>query len=479
MNNQLKTPLYDVLIDHVKKNPISFHVPGHKYGTINQREANRYFKQILQIDATELSGLDDLHSPEGAILEAESLLASLFQTQKSYFLVNGSTVGNLAMIMAACSDGTKVLVQRNCHKSVLNGLSLAKADPVFLEPEFDQEWKVPSGIRIETVKEAINLYPDAKALILTYPSYYGMAYDLQEIIKEAHLHDIPVLVDEAHGPHFILGGPFPSSALQLGADVVVQSAHKILPAMTMGSFLHVNSQLINGNKVREYLAMFQSSSPSYPIMASLDLARNYLATYKPNDLTFLLNEIQRFKEMLAEIPAIRVLEYPNDNGDPLKLTIQSRSGLNGFDLQRRLEEVSIYTELADPHNVLFILPLLKEGQSFPLEEAVLKIKKALAGLPLNGAQEVFEVASQKISTLAIPFKEMGNLMVKEVDIAAAIGEVCAETIIPYPPGIPLLIKGERITKDKLSQLASLLKSGARFQGGARLKDGLIKTFYTS
>lgn len=479
MNNQLKTPLFDVLVDHVKKNPVSFHVPGHKYGQINQPQANRYFRQVLQIDATELSGLDDLHSPEGAILEAELLLASLYQTKKSYFLINGSTVGNLAMIMATCNEGSKVLVQRNCHKSILNGLSLAKANPVFLEPEFNQEWKVPSGLPLETVKEAIHLYPEARALILTYPNYYGMGYELQEIIKEAHQHDIPVLVDEAHGPHFILGAPFPPSALQLGVDMVVQSAHKTLPAMTMGSFLHVNSSRVNNDKVREYLAMFQSSSPSYPIMASLDLARNYLATYKPNDLTFLLNEIQRFKKELADIPAIKVLDYPNDNGDPLKITLQSRSRLNGFGLQRKLEEVSIFTELADPNNLLFIFPLLKEGQSFPLKDAVLKIKQALADLPLKDAEEGFELASQNISTLAIPFKDMVNITVNEVEITATLGEVCAETIIPYPPGIPLLIKGERITKDKLSQLNRLLNSGARFQGGSLLKDGRIKIFYTS
>jgi arginine/lysine/ornithine decarboxylase len=336
MNNQINTPLYHALIKHIKKTPLSFHVPGHKYGQILAPEANDYFKQILQIDATELSDLDDLHSPEGAILEAEALLTDLYQTKKSYFLVNGSTVGNLAMIMSACEEGTNVLVQRNCHKSIINALSLAKAAPIFLEPEFNQEWQVPSGISLETVKESIKLYPDAKALILTYPNYYGMGQDLQEIINEAHLHHIPVLVDEAHGPHFILGDPFPASALHFGADMVVQSAHKTLPAMTMGSFLHVNSELINMNMVKEYLAMFQSSSPSYPIMASLDLARSYLAAYEPKDIIYLLAEIQRFKEELAEITAIKVLEYPNDNGDPLKITIQSRCGLNGFDLQRRL-----------------------------------------------------------------------------------------------------------------------------------------------
>ncbi|WHY67157.1 aminotransferase class I/II-fold pyridoxal phosphate-dependent enzyme [Neobacillus sp. SuZ13] len=479
MNNQSKIPLYDALIQHINKRPVSFHVPGHKYGEVLQPEAHRYFQKILKIDATELSGLDDLHSPEGAILEAESLLANLYHTRKSYFLVNGSTVGNLAMIMAACEEGAKVLVQRNCHKSILNGLSLAKADPIFVEPEFNHEWKIPSGIGLETVKESIKLYPDAKALILTYPNYYGLGYALQEIINEAHRHNIPVLVDEAHGPHLILGAPFPPSALQLGADIVVQSAHKILPAMTMGSYLHISSDLINRKKLEEYLAMFQSSSPSYPIMASLDLARNYLGEYTQEDVTFLLTGIRRFRDELANIPAIKVLEYPNDNGDPLKITIQSRCHLSGFELQRRLEESAIFTELADPNNLLFILPLLKDGQSFPFEETLLKIKKALAGLSVHTAHEIVETASQKISSLAIPFKEMENLEIKELPISIALGEVCAETIIPYPPGIPLLLKGERITIDKLSQLSRLIQTGARFQGGALLKDGCIKIFCTA
>ncbi|MEH7745685.1 aminotransferase class I/II-fold pyridoxal phosphate-dependent enzyme [Neobacillus drentensis] len=479
MNNQSKTPLYDALIQHVNKKPVSFHVPGHKYGEVLQPEAHRYFQNILKIDATELSGLDDLHSPEGAILEAESLLADLYQTRKSYFLVNGSTGGNIAMIMAACEEGAKVLVQRNCHKSILNGLSLAKADPIFLEPEFNQEWKIPSGIGLETVKESIKLYPDAKALILTYPNYYGLGYALQEIINEAHRHNIPVLVDEAHGPHLILGAPFPPSALQLGADIVVQSAHKILPAMTMGSYLHINSDMVNRNKLEEYLAMFQSSSPSYPIMASLDLARNYLGAYTQEDVIFLLTEIRRFRDELANIPAIRVLEYPNESGDPLKITIQSRCHLSGFEIQRRLEESAIFTELADPNNVLFILPLLKDRQSFPFKETLLKIKQALAGLSAYTSHEIFETASQKISSLAISFKEMENLEIEELPISKVLGEVCAETIIPYPPGIPLLLKGERITEDKLSQLSRLIQTGARFQGGASLKDGCIKIFCTA
>ncbi|MGG3468419.1 aminotransferase class V-fold PLP-dependent enzyme [Neobacillus pocheonensis] len=475
MNKQTETPLYHALLEHQRKNPISFHVPGHKNGLLNQ---SPFFKPILQLDATELSGLDDLHSPEEAILKSEILLANLYQVEKSYFLVNGSTVGNLAMIMSAGSEDDTILVQRNCHKSVLNALKLTKANPVFLEPEYIQGWNVAGGISVETVTKAIHQYPNAKAIIITYPNYYGLTSDIQEIINQAHLHHMPVLVDEAHGAHFIIGKPFPTSAAQMGADIVVQSAHKTLPAMTMGSYLHFNSKFIHRNKVKEYLGMFQSSSPSYPIMASLDLARNYLAQYDQKDILFLQKEINHFKEELAKIPQIKVLEFPEHHGDILKITIQSRCGLTGFEIQKKLEEQSIFTELADPYNVLLILPLLKAGDKYPLRETVSKIRTILGNLSYQEWSVPYQPANDRISTLAIPYKEMPDLAEREIPINDVIGKVCAETIIPYPPGIPLLLKGEIVTADKLNQLKALLKSGARFQGGSALKKELIRIFCT-
>ncbi|MEH7108561.1 aminotransferase class I/II-fold pyridoxal phosphate-dependent enzyme [Bacillus sp. JJ1764] len=476
---QQKKPLYQALMEHKKKGPISFHVPGHKYGQIGDFGLDSSFESILTIDVTELTGLDDLHSPEEAILEAELLLANLYQVKNSFFLVNGSTVGNIAMIMAVCSEDDVVLVQRNCHKSVLNALQLAKARPIFLEPEYHPDWKVAGGVQPETVAKAIEQYPMAKAIILTYPNYYGMVYDLKEIIDQAHLQNIPVLVDEAHGAHFILGNPFPASAIQLGADIVVQSAHKTLPAMTMGSYLHFNSDLINLNKVKEYLGIFQSSSPSYPIMASLDLARSYLARYGSNDLCYLHERTNHFKEQLAEIPTIKVLEYPNNQGDLLKITIQSKSEMNGFELQKRLEGLGIYTELADPYNILLILPLLKEGQPYPFTETADKLKQILQHFTYQDkVGKLYMEQTEKVSGLAIGYKEMDHLFVKDVPFIQAHHHVCAETIIPYPPGIPLLLKGERITSEKLERLQHLIMTGARFQGGSHLKEGYITIFQT-
>ena len=172
-----------------------------------------YFHEILKLDVTELSGLDDLHSPEGVIRDAEDLLSQLYGTERSYFLVNGSTVGNLAMIMATLNENDVVLVQRNCHKSVLNAIQLTHAKAVFLDPIFHHNWGVAGGVSEQLVNEALDLYPNVKAMIFTYPNYYGMVNELEEIIELAHARQIPVLVDEAHGAHFISGGSFPKSAI--------------------------------------------------------------------------------------------------------------------------------------------------------------------------------------------------------------------------------------------------------------------------
>lgn len=474
--DQKKTPLYTALIEHSSKKPISLHVPGHKYGEVFPTEERDNFRGILKLDSTEITGLDDLHSPEGPIREAQILLANLYGAYKSFFLVNGSTSGNLAMVMAACKVNDVVLVQRNCHKSIMNALKLAKAKPVFLGPDYLDDWKIASGISRETVEKALEVYPQAKALILTYPNYYGIAADMESIISLAHEKNIPVLVDEAHGAHFKIGGSFPSSAVELGADIVVQSAHKTLPAMTMGSYLHFNSQRIKLEFVEEYLRIFQSSSPSYPIMASLDLARGYLGTYEEVDKTYVLKQIDFFRQFLKEIPQIKVLEYPNGQGDPLKITIQSACGLSGFEIQSLLEANGIYTELADPFNVLFVFPLLKDGMEYPVNETLEKIRRSLKDIKTAIQPSYINFKGNVISELTIPFDEMSNYEAAEIPLHEAVGEIAAESIVPYPPGIPLILAGERITILMLENLLKLRNSGARFQGGSIIEKNMLKVF---
>jgi arginine/lysine/ornithine decarboxylase len=470
--NQQQTPLYDALANFSQNKPVSFHVPGHKNGLYFAEKAKPHFHSLLEIDVTELTGLDDLHDPSECIREAEILLADLYGADKSYFLVNGSTVGNLAMILAVCEKDDTVLVQRNCHKSVMNGLQLAGAHPVFLNTSFDKSAYVPTGVAYETVKAALKQYPMAKAIILTHPSYYGISQDLRSIITLAHEHGIPVLVDEAHGAHFCLGAPFPSSALAYGADAVVHSAHKTLPAMTMGSYLHVKSTIIKTNAISRYLHMLQSSSPSYPIMASLDLARYSLAQLKEQGTEELVQFLQRVREELNSIPQIAVLEH--DMQDPLKITLQTRCSLSGFELQKVFEEQGVYTELADPYNVLLVMPLTVNEVFI---YAVRKLKEALQSYTVQGHDlPSIPPGGQPFSALAIGYKDLERLSVMHIPLVRAEGAISAEMIIPYPPGIPLVMRGERVTKEQIRQLQLLIETGARFQGAASIQEGKLAVY---
>lgn len=474
--DQSQTPLFDALVNFYKKNKVSYHVPGHKNGQVYMEKGRFLYEPLLAIDATELSGLDDLHAPEGPIMEAELLLANLHRSQKSYFLVNGSTVGNLTMVLATCGEGDTVLVQRNCHKSILNGLMLANANPVFLTPTLYEDWGVPGGVHVETVSTALELYPEAKAIILTYPNYYGLAEDLSPIIELAHGKKIPVLVDEAHGAHLSLGAPFPKSALHLGADVVVHSAHKTLPAMTMGSYLHVNSSLLGVERIQFYLQMLQSSSPSYPIMGSLDLARSYLATFTDEERDGLVKAVSEFKVQLSSISEISVLEPPLGVAmDPLKVSIKSRCGLSGYELQALLEEVGVYTELADPQNVLFVLPLLKKGQAYPFLKTVDKIGAVIKGKVGKKTVNTKNHSgySSIITSLVLSYSQMKSAHKKELSFNEAVGKISAEMVIPYPPGIPLIMSGEIITAEKVAILDNLLAHRSRFHGGSALASGKL------
>lgn len=476
--DQKRKPLLEQLIGHFKNNPVSFHVPGHKYGSLFPAPEKNYFQELLKLDATELTGLDDLHSPEGVILEAEKLLAQFTGAKKSFFLINGSTVGNLAMIMATVEEYDTVLVQRNCHKSILNALSLVKADPIFLGPEVDEKWGIAGGVSYNTVKQAVEMYPHSKALILTYPNYYGMVNDLEEIIKISHDKQIPVLIDEAHGAHFH-GGNFPKSAVQLNADIVVQSAHKTLPAMTMGAYLHFNSNIVSERNIIKYLQILQSSSPSYPIMASLDIARNYLATFSNEDAEYLLKKIKEFKGELQKINGIKVLSYNEGKGDPLKITIQSTTSLSGYELQTLLEKGGVFPEMADPYNVLLVFPFLKRNSDFSTEEIINRFKTALQSAEAtNTVKEKLTFKKPKISKLAIHSKELAKYSNKAVPLNEAIGKISAQLIIPYPPGIPLLFPGEIITYEDIENIKLLQSMGARFQDEGSLKYKKIDIYLT-
>lgn len=467
---RLRRPLVEALEQFVEKRPLSLHVPGHKSGLLSGLPYD--MKQALKYDVTELTGLDDLHHPEEVILEAEELLAETYGADKSFFLVNGSTVGNLAMIYATCNRGDKILVQRNAHKSIFHAIELVGVEPVYLMPEWDVQTSTMGALSLQTVKQALTEHPDAKVLVMTSPTYYGViAEDLQQQIELSHSYNIPVLVDEAHGAHLTASGHFPQSAFDIGADVVVQSAHKTLPALTMASFLHMKGKRVKIKRMQHYLRMLQSSSPSYLLLASLDEARAYVESYKQSDAVYVLEKRQQWIEALRAIPSVQIIEAD----DPLKICMRVDK-YSGAQVQRALEAQGVYAELADPLQVLLILPLLKVGQSYPFAELRVRVRDAVSNLQKEKPMLSSVKPQLKVKNVSRPQLSNQEVLLGDkewVPYMRAIDRISAAMVIPYPPGVPLLLPGEKITVSKLSQIEEFIAMNASFQGEHRLHEKKI------
>lgn len=468
-----KAPIFDALVEYHRDRPIPFHVPGHKMGRVFDEAAQRWFQPLLGLDATEVRGLDDLHNPEGAIREAQELAAELFRAEKTHFLIGGSTVGNIAMIMTVCRPGDHIIVQRNVHKSVINGIILARANPVFITPRIDEKTGVAASISARHLEQAVRAYPDAKGIFITNPNYYGMGTDLHQIVRIAQEYGMPLLVDEAHGAHFGFHPDVPFSAMDAGADMAVQSTHKMLPAMTMSSMLHVQGKRIDRNRLSQVLSMIQSSSPSYPLMASLDLARRDMALYgvsRINDVLAIVNQAQNWMDK-----HVTLFQRPDpvsdayETLDPLKITLHTGSLINGFQLQSLLEEYQCVAEMADRDNVVLSLsPGTSREDMDRLLEALKDIETRISvreaqdvGKKEGTAMNMENVVITSPERMPAEVMDSGKEPVKLVDSA---GRICAESVIPYPPGVPVLIPGERIEPKHIEQIQNLKQAGAYFQG---------------
>lgn len=463
MNSQQdRIPILEKLQQIAQANPLSFHVPGHKNGAVFPEQARYYFDAILKLDVTELNGLDDLHSPTEIIAEAEKLAGDFFGSAHTFFLVGGSTAGNLAMILATCSVGDKVIVQRNCHKSIMNGLELSGACPVFIAPQYEQAVERFTSPSIEVLTEALQQNPDAKAVVLTYPDYFGKTYDIKKMIDLVHSYHIPVLVDEAHGVHFSLGEPFPPSALSLGADIVVHSAHKMAPAMTMASYLHIQSHLVSKERVAHYLQVIQSSSPSYPLMASLDIARFFLAHLTKDNIDKILHSVCDVRQVFNEMEQVTVL--PLEQGDdPLKITFHVKHGFSSSEIAELFENENLYPELITHNQLLFIHGLSPFSKIDTLRKKVKRVGDQLKIHRNHATIEIAELFSEPIQELALSYQAMNASTYKSVPLREGIGHIAAEAVIPYPPGIPYILKGEIITAAHIEAIEQLRAQGIRIQ----------------
>lgn len=475
--NQKRAPLYEALCTYEAVGKESLHVPGHKDGRVFDKEARMHFASILKLDATEVKGLDDLHHPEGAIAEAQKLAAELFGAEQTFFLVGGTTAGNLAAALTMCRPGDQILVQRNAHKSVFNGLLLAGAHPILIAPETEAETETASCLHPYHIKKAIQQYPNVRAVWLTNPNYYGMGTDLGEVAKLCHKAGIPLLVDEAHGAHYGQVEDVPPGAVMCGADLVVQSTHKMLPAMTMASMLHVQGTRIDRRRLASVLAMVQSSSPSYPLLASLDLARRYLVQEGRQKLRESIYRLRKRQIELGKTLLFLTIwagEEQKYSQDPLKWIVRSnKREVTGYQLLEWLEEEGCIAEMADPRNVVLVFALdTNEEMIRRTAEALIRIdhRLALEGKELSEARkqdhsrQMLWMTPGETSELALPLQEAFHRENIVVTLEQAIGQCCAETVIPYPPGIPLLVPGEIITDRHVRAIHQIRESGGYFQG---------------
>ena len=439
-----KKPIYNAIKEYIDNDPVVFHMPGHKLkGNISE------YDSLMKLDVTEIPGTDNLACPEGAIKESEDFAAKVFGADKTFYSVNGSTLGIHAAIRSICGRGDSLIVQRDSHKSVIAGLSLVGAKATYIYPEVDDKFGIAKPITLPQVKEAFDKDRDAKGIVMTSPSYYGLCPDVKGIVEYVHSIDKIVIVDEAHGAHFPFSDLLPDSANKYGADIVVQSAHKTLPAPTQTAMVHVNGNRVDSSKVKYNINLMQTSSPSYMLMTGLDISIAYMAEYGAYKLKEVIGYIEEFNKKITDI-GYEIL----CSDDITRLVIKTSSrGISGYSVEKILrEKYNIQVEMSDLNNIVCIATVADEKKDFDkLYEALKEIK-----------------GNENIESIPFKFEESeivelsGNF--ENVKLMDAIGRVSSDFVIPYPPGIALLVPGEVIKATHIDTIDKILSAGGKVIG---------------
>ena len=464
------TPLLDALFRAVQRDRISFHTPGHKKGQGSDPQLQQLFgERAFLADLPELPELDNLFAPEGAIAQAQYLAARCFGASASWFLANGSTCGIEAAILATCGAGEKIILPRNIHISAISGLILTGAMPVFINPEYDPLSTLTYSITSEALKKTLKKDPDVKAVMVLHPSYQGICSDLSAIAKIVHSYEIPLLVDEAHGAHFGFHHDLPPAAMSVGADLTVQSTHKVLGAMTQAAMLHLQGYCINPQRISKSLQLVQSTSPSYLLLASLDAARKQMATTGQTLMNRAIGLANYARREIAQIPNLAVLEFTSQPGfaylDQTRLTVDvSQLGITGYRADEILhEQFGVTCELPLLNHLTFIITF---------GNTVEDIEKLVAALKILAQSHITSKSrSQLNSTLPLPTPELELTPreayfaeTKTVSLEQASGQISGELICPYPPGIPVVMPGEVITTEAIAYLRQILDAGGVVTG---------------
>lgn len=472
--------MVEALKSCAEQNVACFHFPGHNRG----KAAPPLLSKLTSLkpfihDLPELSELDDLFSPKGVILDAQKQAAELFGASQTWFLVGGTTCGIQASIMATCSPGETLVLPRNSHISATSGLVLSGAIPKYIMPEYNSEWDVAGGITSSQVEKALkDLEEDgrkAAAVLVTSPTYHGICSNVREISKLCHSHGIPVIVDEAHGAHFGFHCGLPRTALEQGADLAVQSTHKVLSSLTQSSMLHSLGNLVDKEKVSKCLQILQSSSPSYLLLASLDAARAQLSENPDTIFNKAMDLAIEARQKINAIPGVSLLDLSSfvsdfPSMDPLRVTVGvSQLGISGYMADDILcLEWQVISELAGNRSLSFAINLgTCIGDVQMLVRGIEHLSTTYYREDERGQNlqaGVYEPFSDIVCGLSP--REAFFAKKRRVAIAKSIGKICGELISSYPPGIPVLTPGEVITEKALAYLLGVKRMGAAISGAA-------------
>jgi arginine decarboxylase len=449
---QTKMPLFEALVKYAKQDVTPFDVPGHKMGAQMTPFKMTVGEMTMQMDVNSMKELDLLSHPQSVIKEAQELAAKAFNGDQAFFLVNGTTVGIQTMVMSVVGPNDEILVPRNCHKSVMNALILSGAKPIFVQPEMDLSFGISHGISVERVEKALDENPKVKALLVTYPTYFGSLNQLKEICDIAHARNVVVIVDSAHGAHLPFMPGKLRDPLSAGADCVTYSMHKTGGSLTQSSIMVMQGDRISATKLQKVLNMLQSTSANYLLMSSIDAARSELALYGKDRYKKLRPVVSEAIEMIESFGDYEVLkaDYVKKNFDQsydwTKLVIRVNDiGLTGFEVYSILkEQYGIQLELAEGYVVMAVISTADTRESIQkLVDALMDVRKKY-----KKAKQHFDphVMTYKINKLICSPRDAFYADNEVVSIDDAVGRISADSIMIYPPGIPLIIPGEEISE---------------------------------
>lgn len=461
--------LYNHLLQYKKEGYYPMHMPGHK------RNLGFVMDNPYSIDITEIEGFDNLHEAEGILLQSMEQAANVFKTKQSYFLINGSTSGILAGISACTQKGDKIMMARNSHKAVYNAVYLRELEPVYLYPSMDESSGIAGSINANEVKRILQQNEDIKLIVITSPSYEGVISDIKEIAKIAHRYKVPLLVDEAHGAHLSFHDSFPKSSIALGADIVIQSIHKTLPAFTQTAILHRNSDLVREEELKRYLSIYQTSSPSYILMAGITNCINFLEKDATIAFEEYVKNLDSFYSQVSSLESIKVWQ-PCLNEfcyqrDPSKIIVMSNcKELTGVKLYEiLLNKYKIQVEMTSKNYVLCMTSVCDTKEGFSrLLHALYEIDEEY-----KAYGNLFHLEPKYIDFIQPEIRQLHSACVdakrKQIKLMDSLNQIAAEYVYLYPPGIPILVPGEVITKEVLDSLFEYKNSGLSLRG---MKDHL-------